>query len=90
MMKRSQIYLPTAQWRRLSALSIQVREPVSELIRQAIDKTYGEGTGLDFGDALRQASGLWKNRKDIPTTREHLRTLRHGSRLCRLLGKGRA
>lgn len=90
MMRRSQIYLPIEQWRCLNALSHQVHETMSELIRRAIDKAYGAGRGLDFPTSLQQAAGIWKDRKDLPSTRAYVRELRRGSRLQRLYRKGDA
>ena len=76
MMKRSQIYLPVEQWRRLSALSHQAHISVSEMIRRALDKVYQNTSDVNFEQALQQAAGLWKDRKDIPATSRYIRRLR--------------
>lgn len=83
-MKRSQIYLPVEQWRLLSALSHQLHQSVSELIRQALDRVYKRNDRLDFEKALDQIAGLWRDRKDLPPTQTYIRTLRRDTRLTRL------
>lgn len=87
MMKRSQIYLSVDQWRRLSALSLQFREPVSELIRKAIDRVYQGAGAPSLRESLRQAAGIWKDRRDLPPTRAYIRRLRRDRRLERLYRK---
>ena len=82
MMKRSQIYLPIEQWRRLSVLSHQLHESVSELIRRALDRIYNEEP-LDFDNALQRAAGLWRRRKDMMGTQTYIRSLRRDTRLKR-------
>jgi hypothetical protein len=84
MMKRSQIYLPAEQWRRLDALGHQTRRSVSHLIRQAIDSVYQGKPVDDFDRILEGISGLWRDRKDLPATQTYVRTLRRGNRLKRL------
>lgn len=84
MMKRSQIYLPVEQWRKLDALGHQTRQSVSHLIRQAIDRSYQDKTIDDFELILNGVSGLWSERNDIQPTGTYLRGLRKGTRLKRL------
>ncbi len=86
MMKRSQIYLPAEQWRRLSALSHQAHKSVSELIRQALNQVYSQEKDMDFEKALHGIMGLWSDRKDMPATATHIRSLRKDTRLARLYG----
>lgn len=80
-MKRSQIYLPLEQWRLLSILSDQSHESISELIRKSIDSTYKRGKSVDFGKALAASFGIWKDRKDLPSTETYIRRLRRDRRL---------
>ncbi|MBI4668911.1 MAG: CopG family transcriptional regulator [Elusimicrobia bacterium] len=81
MMKRSQIYLPAEQWHLLRALSLDFHQSVSELIRKALDRVYKKGRQPNFEEALNQMSGLWKNRRDLPSTQSYVRGLRRGTRL---------
>jgi hypothetical protein len=56
------------------------------LIRDAIDACYGATPKEDFLEALNAgAFGVWKDRKDLGSTDEYVRSLRRGS-VDRLLG----
>ena len=83
MMKRSQIYLPAEQWRRLGALSHQRERSISELIRQALDKVYSKSGQVDFAAGLHAVAGLWKGHRKLPDTPTLIRRLRRGGRLER-------
>ena len=86
MMRRTQIYLDDRQRRQLDRVAKRTRRTVSELIRDAIDACYGATPKEDFLEALNAgAFGVWKDRKDLGSTDEYVRSLRRGS-VDRLLG----
>ncbi|HBA61439.1 MAG TPA: hypothetical protein DCZ92_11610 [Elusimicrobia bacterium] len=83
-MKRTQIYLSTEQWDTLHALSFRTHQSMSDLIRAALDRKYLYVKSSGFESAVREASGVWKDRKDIGETAAYVRGLRKGTRLERL------
>ena len=82
-MKRTQIYLTSEQWRELSVASEHEKVPVSELIRRAVDQVYKHDGGDDFDQALDAVAGLWKDRTDLASTDEYVRSLRQDNRIER-------
>lgn len=86
-MRRTQIYLDDRQRRKLDAVARRTRRTVSELIREAIDARYGATPQEEFLEALRAgAFGIWKDRKDLGSTDQFVRTQRRGRRIDRLAG----
>lgn len=85
-MKRSQIYLAEEQWHLLHKLSQKTKRSIAELIREAIDYIYTKKK-VDFKSALMKAYGIWKDRKDLPSTEEYVRQLRKDTRLKRFYGE---
>ena len=83
-MKRTQIYLTNEEWRALSIESTAHNVSLSELIRRAIDQVYVHNGKDDFEQALRAATGLWKDRADIGDTDAYVRSLREDDRMQRL------
>jgi Arc/MetJ-type ribon-helix-helix transcriptional regulator len=68
-MIRTQIYLTDRQRTELAAIAKDVGKKQSEIIREAIDRLIDQ-TGQSRKDkALREAAGIWKNRKDLPDFR---------------------
>jgi predicted DNA-binding protein len=87
MMRRTQIYLDDRQRRKLDRVAKRTHRTLSELIREAIDARYGATAREDFLQALNAgAFGVWKDRKDLGSTDEYVRSLRRGSRVERLAG----
>ena len=82
-MKRTQIYLTNEQWRELSVLSANESVPVSELIRRAIDHVYKRLGNDDFDQALDAFVGMWKDRTDLGSTDDFVRSLRKNTRMER-------
>lgn len=82
-MKRTQIYLTFEQWRELAARSNQEHKSVAELIREAINKVYPAKKKSDFEQAIDSIFGIWKDRTDISSTDEYIRSLRKDTRLKR-------
>lgn len=86
-MRRTQIYLDDRQRRKLDGVARRTRRTVSELIREAIDARYGATPQEEFLEALRAgAFGIWKDRKDLGSTDQFVRTQRRGRRIDRLAG----
>jgi metal-responsive CopG/Arc/MetJ family transcriptional regulator len=68
-MVRTQIYLTQRQRDRLAAMARAVGKKQSELIRDAIDRLIEEESKGRRESILRQAAGMWKDRKDLPDFR---------------------
>ncbi len=64
-MVRTQIHLTTTQQEGLRTLSRRTGRSQSALIRQALD-SYLSGDGSFRRALLRQARGLWRDRRDLP------------------------
>jgi predicted transcriptional regulator len=71
-MIRMQIYLTDEERSALQAISFETGKTQSELIRKAVDDFIEQHQARDRIVLLRQARGIWKDRKDIPD----LQTLR--------------
>lgn len=54
-MHRTQILLEDEQYTRLKSESVRTGKSIGELVRTAIDKEYGEFSGEDYRQRLRQA-----------------------------------
>jgi hypothetical protein len=82
-MVRTQLYLDETIHRRLTELARKQGRTLSELVRDALVRTYG-APGVDQRPAsLRGIEGLWRNRKDIADTDEYVRHLRRDTRRLR-------
>ena len=65
-MVRTQIYLTENQRDELSVIAKTIGKKQSELIREAVDQ-FIDQAGVGHRELiLREAAGLWKNRKDLP------------------------
>lgn len=53
---------------------------ISELVRKAIRKVYVREKPADADVILKKAAGIWKDRKDIPSTEEYVRDMRRDTR----------
>jgi predicted DNA-binding protein len=68
-MIRTQIYLTDKQRAELAVIAKNLGKKQSEIIREAIDRLIDQ-TGQNRKDmALKEAAGIWKNRKDLPEFR---------------------
>jgi len=84
-MVRTQLYLDEAVHARLRTLSRQQGRTVSELVRDALIRTYGTTDVEARRSAVMAILGLWKNRDDIGATRGYVRRLRRDTRRERRL-----
>ncbi|MBN1508176.1 MAG: ribbon-helix-helix protein, CopG family [Sedimentisphaerales bacterium] len=65
-MVRTQIYLTERQHDELAAIAEARGKRQSELIREAVDQLVGQSGSSRRDVVLREAAGLWKDRKDLP------------------------
>ena len=68
-MVRTQIYLTKNQRDELKAISKTAGKKQSELIREAVDRFIDEVSCGRRETVLREAAGIWKDRKDLPDFR---------------------
>lgn len=88
-MVRTQLYLDGDMHRRLQDLARKQRRTVSDLVREALVRTYGKPDLERLEATLKGIEGLWRDRDDLPDTDTYVRQLRSGTRLRRLLGMAR-
>jgi len=84
-MKRTQLYLEESVWKLLQIQARQSGTSISELVRQAVRDKYGISPEKRR-EAMQAWVGIWKDRKDLPSTAAYVRQLRKGSRRRRMLG----
>jgi len=82
-MKRTQLYLDKDMWKILHVHARQLGRSISELVREAIREKYGSSSTRQR-QAMLALVGLWKNRKDLPSSGKYVRQLRKGKRLGRI------
>lgn len=82
-MVRTQLYLDEAIHARLTQLARTQRRTISDLIRDALARTYGPGGPEERLRTLRAIEGLWHGRRSIPATAEYVRQLRRDTRRTR-------
>ena len=75
-MVRTQIYLDEPMHARLREMARQQGKSVSDLIREALARSYGVDTLSEDLKALEAVTGIWRDRKDLGTTDEYVRRLR--------------
>ena len=68
-MVRTQIYLTDQQRDELAALAKAAGKKQSELIREAVDRLIDGKSRSRREAVLREAAGIWKDRKDLPDFR---------------------
>jgi Arc/MetJ-type ribon-helix-helix transcriptional regulator len=68
-MVRTQIYLTDHQREELAAIAKNVGKKQSELIREAVDRLIDEEGRNRRKAVLREATGIWKDREDLPDFR---------------------
>jgi len=65
-MVRTQIYLTERQRDELAAIARAAGKKQSELIREAVDRLIDQAGSSRRKAVLREAAGIWKDRKDLP------------------------
>ena len=75
-MVRTQLYLDAAVHRRLQELAQRQGRTISELVRDALLRTYGTPKTDQRIATLRAIEGLWRDRKDIVDSSAYVRRLR--------------
>lgn len=84
-MHRTQLYIDEGLLHRLSTLSREKGTSISDLVRRALERVYGKKKEKgEFLKALRATAGIWKDRKDLPSTEDYIRSLRKSTRRERL------
>jgi predicted transcriptional regulator len=79
-MTRTQLYLDDAIHARLTALARRQGRTLSDLVREALAKTYGADREDERKNSLKAIEGLWKSRRDLPATDAYVRQLRRDTR----------
>ena len=83
-MKRTQLYMDDTVFRLLSMISREKKTTISDLVRKAVERVYGKRKRRgDFFKALQGSAGIWKDRIDLPSTDEYVRSLRKDTRMKR-------
>lgn len=65
-MRRTQIYLTEEEREALRVLSEREGRPMSELIREAVDRYIARRSESTRKEALSKAQGMWRDRNDLP------------------------
>ena len=82
-MVRTQLYLDAAVHRRLKGLARAQGRTISELVRDALLRTYGMSNTDQRMATLRAIEGLWRDRRDIGDSNAYVRRLRRDTRRLR-------
>lgn len=75
-MVRTQLYLDDGVHARLRALARKQGRTISELVREALVRTYGTAGADEVRASLLAVAGIWKDRRDIGDTDAYVRRLR--------------
>ena len=86
-MTRTQLYLDDDVHLRLTRLARQQGRTLSDLVRDAIARTYGRGGTEEELRTLRAIEGLWRDRDDLGSTESYVRRLRSDTRRRRAQGR---
>lgn len=84
-MIRTQLYLEETLHRRLRDLARRQDTTISELVRQALARVYGQADQTDLLATLKGIAGLWRERDDLGPTDAYVRRLRRSTRRSRHL-----
>ncbi|MEQ1854999.1 MAG: ribbon-helix-helix protein, CopG family [Longimicrobiales bacterium] len=79
-MVRTQLYLDDEIHRRLRAAAQKHGRTVSDLVREALDRVYGDAGHDERLITLEGIDSLWRGREDLPDTRAYVRQLRRDTR----------
>jgi predicted DNA-binding ribbon-helix-helix protein len=83
-MKRTQLYLEEDIFKTLKRIGKERSVTISELVREALQRIYGQERPDDAASILREAAGIWKDRKDLGSAEEYVRAVRKDTRRGRL------
>lgn len=83
-MKRTQLYIEDDVFRILRRLSREKTTSISELVREAVRKVYALEKPEHAEEVLREAAGIWKDRKDIRSADHYVRQMRKDTRRERM------
>lgn len=83
-MKRTQLYIEDDVFKVLRRVSKEKEVSISELVRAAVKKVYALEKPADADWVLKEAAGIWKDRKDIQSTEKYVRQMRKSTRKERL------
>jgi len=82
-MRRTQLYLGEDDYARLTAIGKSTGKTLSELVREAVRRSYEQGISSEQRLALlRSAFGIWKKRR--MSDESYVRQLRKGKRIRNL------
>ena len=82
-MIRTQLYLDASVHRQLQGLARRQGRTISELVRDALLRTYGTPNTDQRIATLRAIEGLWRDRKDIGDSSVYVRRLRRDTHRLR-------
>lgn len=83
-MKRTQLYIEDDVFKALRRVSKEKEVSISELVRAAVKKVYALEKPVDADWILKEAAGIWKDRKDIQSAEKYVRQMRKSTRKERL------
>jgi hypothetical protein len=82
-MVRTQLYLDEDLHARLRTIASEQGRTISDLVRDALRRFYGDDESGRKRKTLRALEGLWKDREDLDDTDEYVRRLRRDTRRTR-------
>jgi hypothetical protein len=72
----TQLFLDESMHLRLRTMARRQGRTVSELVREALERAFGTGSIEELERTRGAAFGIWRDRKDLGSTRAYLRRLR--------------
>ena len=79
-MVRTQLFLDEAIHARIHSLARKQGRTVSALVREILERAFGDNVQDERERTLKAIEGIWRGRSDIGGTREHVRGLRRSTR----------
>lgn len=83
-MKRIQIYLKNEQYNNLIIESKKTSKTMSELIREAVNNKFSITKKTGFNEVVDSTAGLWKDRRDIKSSKDYINNIRKDERIDNL------
>ena len=75
-MNRIQLYIEDDVMKALRRVSKERAMSISELVRLAVKKAYALDKSDNADTILKEAAGIWEDRRDIPSTKQYVRQIR--------------